>query len=319
MTLLARMREPLRPPQWVPIGLSLPQDLVRVMLITRTQRLDVTRQNVLAALAPLTIALPASHELGAALDTDTPLLEFVDESSNRVLGRLRLKRSEAPRLASTEAIVFHVTSGTDRCQPWPQRTLGQIARRVRARRAPGPAAGLQMSQAAIEHMHIFYICPRPVMLISAWDGREGNLFPMDLIGPFGEGRFTLALRNTSPSVATMKRTRTIVLSDISPADCATAYRLGAHHKTAAIDWHALPFPVHRTKRSNIPHPAIALRVRELELLDHATTGSHTLFVAEITADYPASAGPRLFHTTSSHQRYRSSRGQPLQSASPDAR
>ena len=60
-----------------------------------------------------------------------------------------------------------------------------------------------------------------------------------------------------------------------------------------------------------------LRARELDLLEHATTGSHTLFMAEITADYPVSAGPRLFHTTSSHLRFRSRRGIPLQGASPD--
>jgi hypothetical protein len=286
------------------------------MLVTRTQRLDVTQQNVVAALAPLTIALPASQELSAALDTDTPHLEFVDEGSNRILGRLRLKRSQALRFSSTTAILFHVPSGTDHCQPWAQRTLGQIAGRVRARRRSSSAAGL-MSQAAIERLHIFYICPRPVALVSACEGREGNLFPMDLIGLFGEGRFTLALRNTSPSVATMKRIRTIVLSDIAPTDCGTAYRLGAHHKIAAIDWHTLPFAVHRTMRSNIPYPAIALRVRELDLLEHATTGSHTLFMAEITADYPVSAGPRLFHTTSSHLRFRSRRGIPLQGAYPD--
>jgi hypothetical protein len=51
MTLLARLTD-LRPPQWAPIGLSLPQDLVRVVLVTRTQRLDVSQQNVVAALAP---------------------------------------------------------------------------------------------------------------------------------------------------------------------------------------------------------------------------------------------------------------------------
>jgi hypothetical protein len=315
---LAGVRERLRPSQWVPIGLPFPQDLVRVLLVTRARRLDVTEQNVVAALDPLTVALPASGAVAAVLDTDTPQLELVDERSARVLGKLRLQRSRALDASSTGAMLFHVTSGTDGCRPRAERALLRIAGRMRPRRAPSAAAGLQMPQAAVERLHVFYICPRPVVLVSACEGSEGNLFPMDLIGPFGEGRFTLALRSTSPSVATMKRIRTVVLSDISPADCGTAYRLGAHHKTAAIDWRALPFAVHQTERSRIPYPAIALRARELDLLHHATVGSHTFFVAEVTADYPVSAGPRLCHTTSSHLRYRSRRGPPLRAATPDA-
>lgn len=174
-----------------------------------------------------------------------------------------------------------------------------------------------MTAAAIERLLVFYLCPRPVVLVSVCAGGAGNLFPMDLLGPFGERGFALALRNTSPSVATMKRVDTIVLADISPRDCGTAYRLGAHHKAAEIDWNALPFAVHRTASSNIPYPAIALRIRELALLDHVTTGSHSFFMAEIVGDQTLSSEPRLFHTTSSHQHYRSSRGTPLQSAVPE--
>jgi len=286
------------------------------MLVADARRVDVTLRNVVAALDPLTIALPALQELGEA-DIDDPHLEFVDEARDYVLGSLRLKRVDTLRLANTDVAFFHVRSGRDYCRPWPERALVSIIRN--ARRAPAPSAGLQMPPEAVERLLVFYLCPRPVVLVSACEGREGNLFPMDLIGPFGEGRLTLALRNTSPSVMTMKRIRTVVLSDISPDECQTAYRLGAHHKTAAIDWEALPFAVNRTARSGIPYPAIALRVRELALLDHATKGSHTFFMTEITAEHALSPGPRLFHTTSSHQRYRQRCGAPLQSVSKNAK
>jgi flavin reductase (DIM6/NTAB) family NADH-FMN oxidoreductase RutF len=174
-----------------------------------------------------------------------------------------------------------------------------------------------MPPAAIESLHVFYLCPRPVVLVSVCEGEQGNLFPMDLLGPFGNAHFALALRNTSPSVATMKRSGLIALADISARDCGTAYRLGKHHKTAAIDWNGLPFPVHRTARSSLPYPAIALRIRELSLVAHASLGSHTFFIAETVADQALSSEPRLFHTTSSFQRYRSSRGMPLQIAAPE--
>jgi hypothetical protein len=315
VTLLARLKERLRTPRWLPVALDCPQTLVRVMLVAGGRRFDVTLQNVVAALEPLTLALPGSEELDAALRADDACLEFVDEARRFTLGNLSLMRAGRVRLAGIEAVFFHVRSGSDYCRPWSERVVGRIARA--ARRAPAASGGLQMSREAIERLLVFYLCPRPVVLVSVCEGREGNLFPMDLIGPFGEGRFTLALRNTSPSVATMKRIRTVVLSDISPLDCQTAYRLGAHHKTAAIAWDTLPFAVHRTAGHDIPYPAIALRVRELALLGHEITGSHTLFMAEIAAEQALSPGPRLFHTTSSHQRYRRRCGTPLQSASLD--
>ena len=316
MTLTARLRDRLRSPQWLPIGIHCPQTLVRVTLVTDARRVDVTLRNVVAALDPLTIALPALPELEAA-DNDEPHLEFVDEARDFVLGSLRLKRVDTRRLADTDVAFFHVRSGADYCRPWPERALVSIIRK--ARRAPAQSAGLQMPPEAVERLLVFYLCPRPVVLVSACEGREGNLFPMDLIGPLGEGRLALALRNTSPSVVTMKRIRTLVLSDISPDECQTAYRLGAHHKAAAIDWEALPFAVNRTASSDIPYPAIALRVRELALLDHATKGSHTFFMTEITAEHALSPGPRLFHTTTSHQRYRQRLGVPLQSVSPNSK
>ena len=182
MTLLERLRERLRSPRWLPIALQQPQNLVRVMLVTKGRRFDVTQKTVVAALDPLTIALAWTKELGAALETAAPLLEFVDEASDFTLGRLSLQRSEILSLAGTETILFHAPAGTDYCQSWPQRTHGQITRAARALRASGPSGGLQMTSAAIERLLIFYICPRPVVLVSVCEGGEGNLFPMDLLG-----------------------------------------------------------------------------------------------------------------------------------------
>src|SRR6185369_14027293 len=71
-----------------------------------------------------------------------------------------------------------------------------------------------MAPQAVQQLMIFYICPRPVVLVSVDDGSHSNLFPMDLIGPIAPDRFTLALRSTSQSVPTMKSSRRLALSDI---------------------------------------------------------------------------------------------------------
>ncbi len=117
------------------------------------------------------------------------------------------------------------------------------------------------------------------MLVSVDDGSHSNLFPMDLIGPISADRFTLALRTTSPSIPTMKSARRVALSDVPARDFATAYKLGIHHKNVKVEWHDLPFEIRRSQNFHLPYPAIALRVREFEILDFADIGSHTLFVA----------------------------------------
>src|SRR4029078_3308462 len=98
-----------------------------------------------------------------------------------------------------------------------------------------------------------------VVLVSVDDGTRGNLFPMDLIGPVSPDRFTLALRNTSPSVEVMKVTRRVALSDMPSALTPVIYKLGEHHKKQSIDWGSLPFQTARSRMLHLPSPAHALQ------------------------------------------------------------
>jgi flavin reductase (DIM6/NTAB) family NADH-FMN oxidoreductase RutF len=161
---------------------------------------------------------------------------------------------------------------------------------------------------AAEQLMIFYICPRPVVLVSVDDGTHSNIFPMDLIGSIEPGWFTLALRSTNVSIPVMKRVRKVALSSIAAAQCATAYRLGAHHSRPAMDWSALPFEVGRSSHFSLPIPANALRVRELEICDYESIGTHTFFVTRVVCDSPLRNELQLFHTSGLHQDFRSHRG-----------
>jgi flavin reductase (DIM6/NTAB) family NADH-FMN oxidoreductase RutF len=181
-------------------------------------------------------------------------------------------------------------------------------RRMRANTDPN---NFQMPPSAVQQQMIFYICPRPVVLVSVDDGTHDNLFPMDLIGPVSADRFTLALRSTSPSIATLKSARRVAMSDVPAAEYKTAYKLGVHHKNVKVDWKQLPFPVLRTRDFSLPYPAIALKVRELSILDFRTIGSHTFFVAETASQRLIAPGMQFFHTSGIYQHFRSRRGHPL--------
>jgi flavin reductase (DIM6/NTAB) family NADH-FMN oxidoreductase RutF len=300
------LKRGLRPlPQWSPIALRDPQDVVTVTWRSGNRRVDVTHDNVVAALRPLTLAIgPSLPQIGAG---GSSALEIADRVTGAGLGSIELgaaRRVEAPGVGLT---LFDVTGSVDRCLGLMRRALDTRLRQIRGRRRSDPF-NFTLGPDALRQLLAFYICPRPVVLVSVDDGQHSNLFPMDLIGPIGRDGFTLALRSTSQSVATMCSTRRMAISSVPASHRETAYRLGVHHRHARVDWTTLPFGVARTARFGLPAPHLASRVRELEAVGIEIVGSHTLFVTRVVSDTGPTDQLLLHHTSGSHQHLRASHG-----------
>jgi flavin reductase (DIM6/NTAB) family NADH-FMN oxidoreductase RutF len=298
--------------QWQPISLQPPQEGIQVRLVTAAHDFDVTANNVVAALKPLTISIGLDARMRSAVEcASEPELQFVDRDRQQLIGTLRLRHARFWNTAETLLGLFEVSQGTHRCAPWPRRVWDSWMYRRAAAKNTRPDS-LALDPSAVEQTLIFYICPRPVFLVSVDDGQHSNVFPMDLVGPIAPDRFTLALRNSSPSVETIKKGRKVALSGIAATDVQIAYQLGAHHKKEKIDCDSLPFNVSRSLKFSLPVPATALRIRELEILDFQSIGSHTLFVGQVVSDERAGDRPQLFHTCGIHQRLRTRHKLPFQ-------
>jgi flavin reductase (DIM6/NTAB) family NADH-FMN oxidoreductase RutF len=309
--LIRRMR-PL--PQWPPVALREPQEAVQVCLSTQRGVFDVTRTAVVAALRPLTLAVGLDTQLLAAIEERSqPELHFVDLQSRRTVGRLQLQHARNWNTSGIAIGLFEIRRGTQSCVRWPYRPWNRWLQNRRMRKNTDPN-NFFMPPAAVQQQMIFYICPRPVVLVSVDDGNHCNLFPMDLIGPVSSDRFTLALRSTSPSISAMKSDRRLALSDVPARELATAYRLGIHHKNVKVEWERLPFSIQRSRYFSLPCPAIALRVRELEILDFDTIGSHTFFVAQIASEHRFEDEVQFFHTSGIYQHFRARNGRPFRAA-----
>jgi flavin reductase (DIM6/NTAB) family NADH-FMN oxidoreductase RutF len=310
------LKERLRPlPQWPPVALRAPQEAVQVRLSTARGEFDVTRAAVVASLRPLTLAVGLDAErLSAVAERSQPQLRLVDLESQRTVGMLDLQHTRNWNTSAVVIGLFEVQRGTQRCLGWPHRPWNQWLQNRRMRKNTDPN-NFFMPPEAVQQQMIFYICPRPVVLVSVDDGSHNNLFPMDLIGPVSDERFTLALRSTSPSIPTMKSARRVALSDVPARDYATAYKLGIHHKNVKVEWDKLPFEIRRTREFSLPFPAIALRVRELEILDFDTIGSHTYFVTRLVSEHSTGDAAQFFHTSGIYQHFRSCNGRPFPPAS----
>ena len=301
--ILAALARRLRPLQlWSAIGLPAPQSLIDVHYRGGATVRDVTRNQVVLSLAPLCIGIGGLGARGTR--GRRAELGFRDRGTGVELGTLQLVEDGSIRAGDTTLSCHRVLDGRHHCLPGPQR-LWQSWLQMRHRDTSSP---FQMSPAALQYLAVFYICPRPVVLVSVEDGEHSNLFPMDLIGPLDDEFFVLSLRSTSASVPAMANSRRAVLVDISIEDRSLAYALGRHHRGPAMDWNELPCAVERSAEFGLRVPACGLRVRECEIVTHEPRGSHVVFVCRVSSDRSRSPAPRLCHTSGIHQAWRQRRG-----------
>lgn len=298
-------------PQWSAIAEHRPQALVGVQLLADGVPFEVTTNNVIAALRPLTIAMGLDAPLQRAIEqAEETALRFVDRHTKRVIGSLHLRRMGTRQAGDAHIGLFDVVHDWQRCVRWPYRPWNRYLQNRAALKNNRPG-NFSMAPKPLQQIMIFYICPRPVVLVSVNDARHSNIFPMDLIGPLVPDVFTLALRSSNQSVTTMKSARRAALSDVAASDVKIAHALGTHHKQIQVDWESLPFAVEPSLKFSLPVPATALRVREVEIVDHEDIGSHTFFICRIVSERSVREGDQLHHTSGMYERFRIDQGLPL--------
>ena len=227
-------------PQLSPVGRRSPQDEVSVSLKGLDTSLDVTHSNVVASLRPLTIGVGVRG--GSAFiqaKRKRPTLEFRQSGGSRkLLGRIDLRADDNISLNEGALLLCHCRRSRNYCTSparFYRHELYQHYGRFRSR-GRGDPYNFNMSAPELRRVFVFYICPRPVVLVTVIHEDASNVFPMDLIGPVSGSEFSLALRSTSPAVELMKASRRIALSDVPFDRMSVAYALGKHHKEKSVDW-----------------------------------------------------------------------------------
>ena len=301
-----------RIPQYVAVGLADPQEQISVFLHGMGQALDVTRNNVAASLRPFRIAICLPAEPREALLRRARLfLSFGERLGARpVMGTIRLRFDSAISLGGDRICIFETRGETNACLPPVRLRRQYVYQWLRNRRNRDPY-NFRIIPRELPRLFAFYICPRPVALITVQRGEQGNMFPMDLIGPTSTPFFLLALRTASPSVDLIKECGRIALSRIPVEFTSIAYELGKHHKVRSVDWGSLPFETIPSATFGLRTPAAALGVAELNIAQAHTVGSHTLFVALPVHDERRSDGLRMFHVQGFYQDYLKRAGRPL--------
>jgi len=277
--------------QKVDFGLRSPQQEVDVWLEGLGNPLDVTHRHLMACAAPLIfgIALDAEHSAGAKSAARMALRFIEHGETGQLLGEIWLRFVSSVPAGARELCLFEVAGYRNCCLPR-LRLWAHYLQYARARRKAGDRdRDVPISALEARAMIVFYLCPRPTVLVTADGGNVRNMFPMNLMGPAGDGYFAFGL--TAPLVDRLRR---VVLSTVPPEQAPVISRLGGNHRKSSIEWDQLPFKTVKPRTVEGPVASFARTVREMQVEEIRPLGSHMLFVARVTAEERLSQGLELF-------------------------
>lgn len=296
-------------PQQCTVAMRDPQSEVEVWLHGLGAGLNVTDKHAIACASPSMIAVGLDCATQPQIKpAKRLLLKFHERGGDgALLGQLGLQSAAVVRTGGGDIHLFDVRSSENYCLPrlriW-RYSLFQAGLRARNK----SNTDVPMTARAASAMTVLFSCPRPVVLVSLAFADGGNIFPMNLMGPIGNGYFAFALNSRRQAALLVERAGRVAISGIPFDQAALARQLGSNHRRAAVNWSDLPFRVTRSAALSIPVPAFASRVREMEIEAIRKLGSHTLFVARIIRDESWSDSPQFFMIHGLYQAWRRNQG-----------
>ena len=292
----------LNQPQQCNIGIHDPQPEIRVWLHGIDAPRDVTFTHSIACSAPFTICIGGGAWLGDRTPGKPLCLQFrVRDDDERLLAELAL-RPTATILTNGPALhLFQVESCKNYCLPKGRLWAHYLHLAFLQSRS---TSHIRMSVCEAHAMIAAFICPRPVVLVSAVSGTRSNMFPMNLLGNVGDGYFAFALDSTRFAAPLVADAGTVALSGIPMEHSEAARQLGKNHKRETISWNQLPFATEPSTACSIPVPCFASRVIEMQIETTHNLGSHTFFVARVIRDERRSDGAQFFMVHGIYQSWR---------------
>lgn len=281
-------------PQQCPVGLRDPQADVAVWLHGMGAVCDVTCDHLMACGAPFTVGIGLDDARKQLIKENAQLsLQFRErDAGQRLLGEIALQWASVVPVGNQQLALFQVKDYRNYCLP-NVRLWARYLRYAR-QRSRLPKSDVAIAVRDIHAMIVFYICPRPVALVSVMHGTIGNIFPMNLMGSIGNGHFCFALNSATPVADLVARVGEIAVSSIPMEQSSLAVQFGKHHRKKSIDLSQLPFATKRSTALGLPVPEFALRVREMKIESARKLGSHTMFVARTVLDERCKNGLEFF-------------------------
>jgi flavin reductase (DIM6/NTAB) family NADH-FMN oxidoreductase RutF len=210
----------------------------------------------------------------------------------RLLGVIGLRLTGVVDTNGQALRLFKARSCSNFCLPR-MRLFAHDLLRAYSQRRKGGDPSVPMDSLSSRSMAVFFICPRPVVLVSVAHSENGNIFPMNLMGATSGRYMAFALNSSRKACRSVERAGRAVLSNVPFDQAEVARGLGGQHHQDSVNWTKLPFATTPSAVYGIPTPCFAQRVREVEIEAVRKLGSHTLFVARVLQDMRRADGPQF--------------------------
>jgi hypothetical protein len=279
-------------PQEFTLGLQDPQTEITVWLHGAGVPIDITQRHSMVCAAPLTICIGfGPGKLPTQEDLSGMKLRFCRrDGAKQILGEVGLKPKATVSRDRANLVLFEPRNSRNFCLSTARLWAHYMLHAYRQRRSDN-TNGISMTFLERRATMVMFIRPHPVVLVSVGSRDFGNIFPMNLFGDLGDGYFAFALRTERVAGQVVENAGRIALSYIPLQQGFIAYQLAHNHTKQSIDWNKLPFPTKFSSAFNIPIPDFALRVRELDIEEVQTIGSHRFFLARMNHDEVLSESP----------------------------
>jgi flavin reductase (DIM6/NTAB) family NADH-FMN oxidoreductase RutF len=277
-------------PQEFFVGLVEPQREVSVWLRCDGKVIDITGRNSIACAAPFAVCIAFEK---APEDTKDLLLTIREaRHPGRRLGEVALRANAVIHLDGLELLICEATHSRNFCLPRLRLASHYLFQEVAQWKARSRSE-MQMSALERRASMVMFIRPHPVSLGSVSGPDGGNIFPMNLMGEIGNGRFAFALRRSRQASHLIEQHGRFALSSVPITQGRVTHKLAINHTKKSISWEDLPFRTTESATFGIPVPDFALRVREMEIETIRRIGSHTFFIARVVQDKRIAFGPEL--------------------------
>jgi len=281
-------------PEEFATGIPDPQQEISVMLHGMGEPVDVTFRHATACSAPFLIAV-AFDEARSPTPRELRRLSlkfFATQGERHLLGSIGLRWKERISAPGAELHLFAPRSVSNYCLP--RRSLWtHYAIHLFGQWKSRSASAMTMSFLERRAAMVSFIRPHPSVLVSVSGELGINIFPMNIMGSLGPGRFGFALRNDRLAGQLVELTGRLVLSNVPVRHASLVYGLAANHTRASIQKDELPFSTQLSPLFEIPVPSFAVRIREMQLETVHRIGSHSFFIARILRDTVLSEEPSL--------------------------
>jgi hypothetical protein len=269
-------------PEEIATGTPDPQTEICVWLHGMGPPIDVTLRQSTACSDPFIVCV--SFDRGQAPDVgqrERLSLRFCrNDNSKTLLGIIGLRWRETVEVRDAEFMFFRPRSASNFCLKLPA-LWGQYLLHIYRYWKTTSASSMTMTFLERRAAMVSFIRPHITFLGSMRDELGGSIFPMNIMGPLGQGRFGFALRDDRYPAHLIERSGRLVLSTVPLSQAAVAYGLATNHTKTSIAWKELPFETKVSPVYRIPFPEFAQRIRELEVEKVCRIGSHTFFVARV--------------------------------------